>query len=95
MTDMRKRLEKAVRDCTFLAGVDLSAGGVTIEDRIVNVILSALEEPSEAMLRAVEPRPSHWPKRGESPKHDAAVDTDRMCTKGKFVRMIKAAKGEE
>lgn len=57
--------------------------------------LSALEEPSEAMLRAVEPRPSHWPKRGESPKHDAAVDTDRMCTKGKFVRMIKAAKGEE
>ena len=56
--------------------------------------LSALEDPSEAMLRAVEPRPSHWPKRGESPKHDAAVDTDRMCTKGKFVRMIKAAKGK-
>ena len=102
MTDMIEKMARAIHAASYHPD-DLNNSIVEEHWEVekgkafkrAKAALSALEDPSEGMLRAVEPRPSHWPKRGESPKHDAAVDTDRMCTKGKFVRMIKAAKGEE
>lgn len=49
-------------------------------------------EPTEAMLEACKPWPSHWPKDGpDFPAMNAACLTDRMAARFDWQRMIDAA----